>query len=197
MKFFIIILNLIAFLLNDHRDRIYTLSESENYNTINIIARYKIEIFCYSFFTFELVFGIIAMGAFLEKGSYLKDRWRLFYSIVLLISWISYAPENSLSEIFMCIRFLGFLRILNLFEPLKNHLNNFVKALTSVYKVFLAIFFTMFFYALVGLYLFYGLEENRCRTTPEPINNKWIVVENSFTLCGNFQCEIGFSFFFI
>lgn len=166
-------------------------------STINFVSRYCLEIFCYSFFSLEVFFGIIAMGAFFEPGSYLKDPWRASYTIILGISWMTYVPDNPLHELFMVIRILGPIRILNLYEPLKKTLNSFLKALTAVYKIWMAIFALMFFYALVGMYFFYGLEENRCRTSEHPHENSnhWEIVEESFSFCGNWNCEEGYLIF--
>ena len=173
-------------------DYSYRLDDGSADSTINIIARYYLEIGCYIFFSLENIFGIIAMGAFFGKESYFSDRWRSIYFVVLIISWTTYISDNYLMKICMCIRLLGPIRILNLFEPLKKNLNSFIIALTAVYKVFLTIFGLMFFYALVGMYLFYGLEENRCRTTEVPINNVWLVEADSMYFCGNTHCQTGF-----
>ena len=174
------------------QDFSYRLSSNHNsHPLINSISRNYIELSCYIFFSVEFFFGVIAMGGIFERGSYLSDRWRLFYSIILIISWTTYLPDNSLLEICLCIRLLGPIRILNLFEPLKENLNSFIKALTAVYKVFLSIFVIMFFYALVGMYLFYGLEENRCRETALPEHNVWIMGEET-EFCGNWHCHQGF-----
>lgn len=182
----------------DYSERLYSSSFSyESSFTINVIARYYIEIFCYGFFTIELVAGVIGMGAYLDNGSYFRDPWRLVYSIILLISWCTYIEDNSIIELCMIIRLTGPIRIMNLFDPLKTNLNSFVKALASVYKVFLAIFSLMFFYSVVGLYFFYGLEENRCRHTPEPVKNVWAVDSQNFNLCGNWNCNTGYIFFII
>lgn len=183
-------------MLIDYSERIYSSSFSvESSLAINVIARYYLEIFCYGFFTIELIFGVIAMGAYIDSGSYFRDPWRLVYSIILLISWCTYITDNLILELCMIIRLTGPIRIMNLFEPLKTNLNSFVKALASVYKVFLAIFSLMFFYSVVGLYFFYGLEENRCRLTPGPVNNVWAVDSQNFNLCGNWNCNSGYIFY--
>lgn len=191
-------INVIAFLMIDYSERVYFSNFSlESSFQINVIARYYLEIFCYTFFTIELIIGNIAMGAFYEANTYFRDPWRSIYAIILLISWMTYIDSNEIMSLCMVIRLFGPIRIINLFEPLRLNLNSFIKALTAVYKVFIAIFALMFFYAIVGLYLFYGLEENRCRVTPLPINHHWAVQSENFNLCGNWNCNSGFiSYFF-
>lgn len=92
----------------------------------------------------------------------------------------------------LCIRSLGTVRLLVLFRPIKKNLTNIVKALVSVSNYFISVFGLMLFYAVVGLYLFYGLEENRCRETPMPEHGEWIAIESIESFCGSWKCNIGF-----
>ena len=48
----------------------------------------------------------------------------------------------------------------------------------------------MVFYAIIGLHLFKGLLENRCRVTKMPVNGSWDVNPNIKTLCGDYQCPL-------
>ena len=84
-----------------------------------------------------------------------------------------------------------------LFRPIKKNLTNIVKALVSVSNYFISVFGLMLFYAVVGLYLFYGLEENRCRETPMPEHGEWIAIESIESFCGSWQCNMGFYFNFL
>ena len=110
-----------------------------------------------------------------------------------------YLDENQGIEIqkttfFICIRLLNPLRMIILFTSLQKTLNDFIKAVLAIYKTFLSLLVLMLFYSLFGLYLFYGLEENRCRITPTPLINQkdWPVVFNPFpSYCGDLQCDQG------
>ena len=41
----------------------------------------------------------------------------------------------------------------------------------------------MLAYALIGVFSFKGDIENRCRITPTPIDNRWLINETVVTLC--------------
>lgn len=43
-------------------------------------------------------------------------------------------------------------------------------------------------YSIVGLYLFKGSLENRCRETKEPIGGLFAVAEDIPNLCGDWEC---------
>ena len=53
------------------------------------------------------------------------------------------------------------------------------------------ILFIYLIFGIIGLHLFRGLMENRCRLTPIPENGKWLVNENHLKLCGYADCPKG------
>lgn len=87
---------------------------------------------------------------------------------------------------------MGTLRIILLYHPLKKNLTNIVKALVSVWNYFVIVFFLMVSYAVFGLYLFYGLNENRCRVTEHPEHDgSWEAIESIESFCGSWKCNEG------
>ena len=46
----------------------------------------------------------------------------------------------------------------------------------------------MIFYCIVGIHLFSGLTESRCRKTPEPVDGKWEADLDVKFLCGIWDC---------
>lgn len=109
-----------------------------------------------------------------------------------------YLEPNPGTTFFLCIRLFNLIRIIILFPLLQKTLNSFLKALVDIYKVFLSLLLLMLFYSLFGLYLFYGLEENRCRATEFPSQNSevWPLAFQAFpTFCGDWQCEMGLLIF--
>lgn len=46
----------------------------------------------------------------------------------------------------------------------------------------------MIFYSLIGVFLFMGKIENRCRLSKFPINEKWLINEKILNLCGIDEC---------
>ena len=49
----------------------------------------------------------------------------------------------------------------------------------------------MIYFAVVGLHLFRGLTETRCRLTPEPEDGVWEAYDGWKELCGIRECPIG------
>ena len=46
----------------------------------------------------------------------------------------------------------------------------------------------MIYFSIIGLHLFIGLTERRCRLTKYPIDNIWIADPNIQKLCGIWEC---------
>lgn len=64
----------------------------------------------------------------------------------------------------------------------------FVGSLTKLGSIMIPLIFVMLFYCIVGLHLFSGVTENRCRYTPEPVDNKWDADLSIQFLCGAWEC---------
>ena len=50
--------------------------------------------------------------------------------------------------------------------------------------------FLLILYGTLGIQLFDGILENRCRVTPEPVDGRWLVYENITHLCGYKACPM-------
>lgn len=50
------------------------------------------------------------------------------------------------------------------------------------------LFFTIIFFATVGLQTFMGIFENRCRINSKPIDNNWEADSTVLSLCGYWKC---------
>lgn len=46
----------------------------------------------------------------------------------------------------------------------------------------------MIYFAIIGLHLFIGLTERRCRITPEPVDGVWLADDEVLKLCGIWEC---------
>ena len=49
----------------------------------------------------------------------------------------------------------------------------------------------MLYFSVVGLHLFMGLTEKRCRLTPEPVDGVWEASTEVLRLCGLWDCPEG------
>jgi len=199
--FIFCILNLISFIFYNFE---YRIDQSLIFSN-NFIFRDYLEKICYAYFTFETIFKIIATGFVFGPNTYLRDWWHLFFLLTLIArylmiffflyflhSWAIYFPSNPIQKLCLCIRLMGPIRLILLFHPLKKNLTNIVKALVSVSNYFISVLGLMVFYAVIGLYLFYGLDENRCRETQHPEHGEWEVMESIESFCGSWKCNEGF-----
>jgi len=56
--------------------------------------------------------------------------------------------------------------------------------------------FLLIFFGILGLHLFMGVTENRCRSSPFPFGEYWPALENYTNLCGGngFLCPEKYNF---
>jgi hypothetical protein len=64
----------------------------------------------------------------------------------------------------------------------------FIGSFMHLGQILIPILFFMLFYAVVGLHLFSGLTEMRCREGHEPEGGEWVASEEYPNLCGIWQC---------
>lgn len=71
-------------------------------------------------------------------------------------------------------------------------MNAFVGSFPKLGAIIIPLLFVMFFYAIVGLHVFQGITEYRCRETPVPDfkKNEWVAAEIE-NLCGIWICPEG------
>ena len=63
-----------------------------------------------------------------------------------------------------------------------------MKALPDLGENFINIFSSMVFFAIIGLHLFSGAFEYRCRQTPEPVDGEWLLAEGIPYMCSTYEC---------
>lgn len=63
-----------------------------------------------------------------------------------------------------------------------------IDSLSSLANVLVFLLFVVILFAIIGLQLFSGIYENRCRISPKPINHTWQILENYNRLCGTISC---------
>ena len=74
------LLNLIAFEIYDHSFRIYGIVPLKN-----DICRNILEMACYIFYSLDVLLNLIAKGMILDKGTYLRHAWNVFFLILLIL----------------------------------------------------------------------------------------------------------------
>lgn len=108
-------------------------------------------------------------------------------------------PLRSLKTIQGEILFFFFYKNVKGIRILVESLIDSVPAFTNV--LFFLVFFIIFF-GILGVQLFSGIFEQRCRLTPVPINGVWLVDEDYTRLClkgstSSLSCPAGYFFFII
>lgn len=78
------------------------------------------------------------------------------------------------------------IRIAQMISPLRNQFERLFRALPKINLSIWRLIIFMTFYAMVGLHLFKGALEYRCRVSPEPLSGSevWEVADNIPYLCG-------------
>ena len=68
----------------------------------------------------------------------------------------------------------------------------FIGSFPRLGPILIPLLFVLIFYTIVGLHLFMGLTEYRCRETPEPEEHEWPIIEEIKNLCGVWECTEGY-----
>ncbi|KRX06409.1 hypothetical protein PPERSA_05022 [Pseudocohnilembus persalinus] len=166
--------------------------EYDNVNINNV--SWDIELVCNIFFAMEMVMDITVQGFIFGQGTYLKDMWGWVNGSSVVISLVLYIPgikgTNAYTYL-QVIKMLRPMRLIYVFPVLKRSLESLVRTLPEVGKQFLNLFIIMVFYGILGLHMFMGALEYRCRLTEEPPTDgsDWQVDENQPYLCGNYECS--------
>ena len=68
-------------------------------------------------------------------------------------------------------------------------MNIITYSIKQVVSVFIILILLLIFFAILGVNLFKGTLNYRCRTTQAPINGEWPIAPNSTRVCGgNYKC---------
>lgn len=64
----------------------------------------------------------------------------------------------------------------------------YVGSFAKLGSILVPLIFVVFYFCIIGLHLFQGLTEFRCRLTPEPVDGNWIADLSIKNLCGIWDC---------
>lgn len=64
----------------------------------------------------------------------------------------------------------------------------FVGSFSRLGPILVPLIFVVIYYSIIGLHLFMGVTETRCRETSEPMDGVWIANESYKNLCGIKDC---------
>jgi hypothetical protein len=66
--------------------------------------------------------------------------------------------------------------------------SSLLASLPDLANVMAFLMFIIILFGILGMQLFSGMYENRCRLTPKPLKGKWIVDDSITQLCGTKIC---------
>lgn len=81
------------------------------------------------------------------------------------------------------MRILRPLRNINSIKGMRELVGSLLDALPDLANVVIFLLFIIILFAILGLQLFMGVFENRCRMTKQPVGNTWIADEKVTSLC--------------
>ncbi|KRX07618.1 hypothetical protein PPERSA_11167 [Pseudocohnilembus persalinus] len=134
-------------------------------------------------FIFEFLVKSIALGFAFEKNTYLRDGWNIIDFIVVITSIISFFPQMYNLSAIRTTRILRPLRTINYIEKMRILIQSIIESLPDLGNVVIFLSFIVILFGILGLQLFAGVFENRCRFTPEPVDGKWEADASLLYLC--------------
>ncbi|CAD8153287.1 unnamed protein product [Paramecium pentaurelia] len=148
----------------------------------------SIEVVCNIIFGFDILLFIIAYGVILDKKSYLRDCWNIANVLAFIFTWFIFLEDNKVNDVIKTIRLLRLFRLIQEIPLLRIQFTAYVSSFLKLKQVLIPIFLVMIYFAIIGLHLFIGLTERRCRITPEPVDGVWLADDEVLKLCGIWQC---------
>ena len=97
-------------------------------------------------------------------------------------------PNVSVLRVIRIVRLIRFLKVL---PGMKKILLTFVEAIPSLATIGIVTGVFLLLYGILGIHLFSGLLENRCRFSDHPIEIRWPANPEISNLCGTFRCPLG------
>eukprot|EP00698_Gefionella_okellyi_P005118 TRINITY_DN1469_c0_g1_i1.p1 TRINITY_DN1469_c0_g1~~TRINITY_DN1469_c0_g1_i1.p1 ORF type:complete len:1749 (-),score=247.95 TRINITY_DN1469_c0_g1_i1:989-6235(-) len=154
-----------------------------------------VDLACIALFTIELGIRVVAQGAFMQKHSYWRDRWNVFDTLMVIVSWPTYFVLPAPSTYVRALRALRPLRSMKLVPGLQHVVNSLLKTLPTLGPLFAVTLLFLLVYGIMGLYFFAGVLENFCIDSMgnyDPAYFPCAMDETGPRLCPtNFTCQPG------
>jgi len=112
------------------------------------------------------------MGFILEASTYLRDGWNVLDFAVVVSSVLSLIGSINLSAI-RTIRILRPLRSIKSIPGLRILVSALLDSLPYLGNVVVFLLYLLTIFGILGLQLFSGANESRCRLTASPIDGVW------------------------
>lgn len=165
-------------------------TDDANCSAINMFVEQMEPVFMWSFLI-ECVLKVLGMGFILDQGSYLRDPWNWLDFIVVVSSLLTEIPSMRSVSGMRTFRLLRPLRTLTTMPSMKILISTLIDSVAQLGGVLvLAVFFFIIF-AILGVSLWKGSINMRCRLTEFPMDGDWEVDEADPLLCSSQrQCAV-------
>ncbi|CAD8071678.1 unnamed protein product [Paramecium sonneborni] len=161
----VILLNSILLAIQDYSWRETNLEAPNNWTD-------SFEYLFTAIFIIEFFLKVIAMGFLFDKQTYLRDGWNFIDFIVVITGIISLFISARVSAI-RIVRIMRPLRSINSLKEMKVLIITLLDSLPALGNVVIFLLFIIILFGILGLQIFMGALENRCRITEYPIGNIW------------------------
>lgn len=122
------------------------------------------------------------MGFVTEENTYLRDGWNILDFLVVITSILSLIGSVNLSAV-RTVRVLRPLRSINVIPGLRLLVGSLLDSLPDLGNVVVFLIFIIALFGILGLQIFLGVFENRCRFTPLPLGDLWLADPTLPYLC--------------
>lgn len=142
-------------------------------------------------FTAECVIKVIAMGFCIDEGSYLTHGWNWLDFLVVISSLLTEIPQMKSVSGVRTFRLMRPLRSLTTMPSMRVLISTLLSSVAQLGGVMvLAIFFFTIF-AILGVSLWKGDVNMRCRYTDAPVNGTWPIDNSDTRLCNDKERHCG------
>lgn len=115
-----------------------------------------------AFYTGEMILKMLAYGLYDAPDAYVRDRWNIVDFIVVVFGWISAAPSLYSVSLIRLVRLLRLLWVLRVSAGVRVMVDSVLAAVPALVNVMLIYILTLFFFGLIGLFLFEGRYRQQC-----------------------------------
>lgn len=136
-------------------------------------------------FAIEAILKIIARGFAGATNSYLRSGWNWIDLFVTISQVLAFEESLHYFTILRIGRIIRFVRPFKLFKRIDDMLSIISTSLFLLLSTGGLLLFFMMIFSIVGLNLYSGLLDFRCRLTPLPVNGVWAPDPDVMRICGS------------
>jgi len=136
------------------------------------------------YFAVEAALKIIARGFLNESGSYLRTGWNWIDLFVAVSGLFYFEDALTYYSILRILKVLYILRTFKKFKSMDDMLAVIDYSFWALVSILGLLIFFMGLFSILGLNLYSGLLDFRCRLTPIPVDGVWAIDPTSTRICG-------------